>query len=109
MSKNEFAQILSGIHAAYAAEKITGSKTTVELWWQMLKDMPYVVAAKNLEQHVKKCKYPPTIAEIRKEQPRGFNNFIGRNYDMVQLERALLGVDRPGEIETNVGVKTLGE
>lgn len=99
MIKSEFAQILSGIHAAYPAEKITGDRTTVELWWQMLKDMPYMVAVKNLERHIKSCKFPPTIAEIRQERQMGFNNFVGRNYDMAKLECALLGTERLEEIE----------
>lgn len=99
MNKAEFSQLMAGMHSAYPGEKITGSENTVLLWWNMLKDMDYREAGRNLTDHIKTCKYPPTIAEIRKEQIRGFQNFTGRNYDMRKLELAMLGITSVSGIE----------
>lgn len=37
----------------------------VDMWTKMLSDIPIELAVKNLEQHIKTSKYPPTIADIR--------------------------------------------
>lgn len=99
MNKNEFKNLMAAIHSAYPNEKITDDKNTVMLWWNMLSDREYRAISRNLEKHIKTCKFVPTIAELRAEPPKGFSNFAERTYDMKKLERALLGIEEVKGVE----------
>lgn len=109
MTKSQFGSLMGAMNAAYPAEKITQNANKVRLWWEMLEDVEYSVAARNLQRHIKTNKYVPTIAEIRGSKASGFNNFTGRNYDMQKLELALLGVCRNEEIEDVKEGEMIGE
>lgn len=98
MNKTEFGNIMAAINAAYPSEKITQDANKVRLWWQMLTDMEYMVVAQNLQRHIKRSSFPPTIAELRGPS-QVFNNFTRRNYDMDKLEMALLGINKVTCIE----------
>lgn len=93
MNKTEFGYLMAAMNAAYPNEKITEDLKKTTLWFNMLRDMDYKTLAENLKRHIRTSKYAPTIAELRQEGPRGFNNFTGRNYDMDKLELALLGIN----------------
>lgn len=94
MNRNEFVSLMSAINGAYPNEQITRDEKKVKLWWSMLSDMDYREAANNLYRHIRRCRYVPTIAEIRGEDgDKAFNNFRRRHYDMDKLEMALLGMD----------------
>lgn len=99
MNKAQFGNIMAAINAAYPAEKITQDANKVRLWWEMLNDLEYALVARNLQRHIKTNKFAPSIAELRGTQANGFNNFVGRNYDMRKLELALLGIKTFAGIE----------
>lgn len=99
MKQVEFANIMAAMNAAYPHEKITCDSKKVKLWWNHLKDMDYKAVSKNLNQYIDVNEYPPSIADLRNKKPVGFDNFVGRNYDMNKLELALLGVNRVEGIE----------
>lgn len=90
MTRDEFKNIVKAIRGAYTNCAITTQQVFDE-WYALLGDMDYMIVSQNLQQHIKTNKFAPTIAELRGADKRGFNNFVGRNYDMPKLERALLG------------------
>jgi len=66
MNKQQFATLVTGIKSAYPASKILEDKASMDLWYVMLKDMPYEIAENAVMEHICTNIYPPNIAEIRK-------------------------------------------
>ena len=98
MTRVEFKNIVKAMRGAYVNCPITTQQVFDE-WFMLLKDMDYRTVSNNLQSHIKKSKYVPTIAELRGLELKGFNNFVGRNYDMDKLELALLGIRPVKSIE----------
>lgn len=92
MTKEEFGMIVIAIRSAYNKVSFLENTSDKKLWYEMLKDVDYRTASKNLERHVRENKFPPTIAELRGTGKKSFGNFQEREYNMEQLELALLGV-----------------
>lgn len=90
MIREEFKNIVKAMRGAYLNCPITTQQIFDE-WYMLLEDMDYLIVSENLQHHIKTCKFPPTIAELR-QNPNGFQNCISRNYDMNKLQLALIGV-----------------
>lgn len=54
------------MQSAYPREKVLPTESSVDLWYRVLGDLPYEVAATALAKHVLTSVWPPSIAEIRK-------------------------------------------
>ena len=88
MDKKEFSKLASTIRAYYPNTFRDGE--TMSLWYEQLKDVPYVTANDNLKHHVSTSKYAPTVAEIKGGY--GKNTFsdiaqrkIGESYDLSRI------------------------
>lgn len=66
MTKVEFAKLADAMKTYYPAAGLLPNKTAMQLWYEELKDVPYELAAVALRKHVSTNKFPPTIAELRK-------------------------------------------
>lgn len=81
MTESEVIKLLGMIYSAYPNMKEV-TQTTVNLWYECLKDMNVkdgLIAAKK---HILKSPYPPTIADIRKAKTTKetkFHNFRQRS------------------------------
>lgn len=108
MNKKEFATIAMGIRGAYPKAQILETTEEKELWYGMLKDMPYMEVAGNLKRHIQHSEFVPTIAELRNEHRRmDNNNFKRRYYDMDNLEMQLLNAqERALEVKYGTGIET---
>ncbi len=93
MTRDEFKNIVKAMRGAYTRCPITTQQVFDE-WYMLLADMDYRTVSENLVRHIKTNIYAPTVAELRRERPLGFNNFTSRNYDMNKLELALLGIHK---------------
>lgn len=67
MNKAEVAKLLTVIKIAYPNFEV--SESVVNLWYVMLKEMPFAKAERNLREHITKSKFPPTIAEVVRYDP----------------------------------------
>lgn len=65
MTKKEFALLASAIKTFYPREQLLPNTQAMELWFQMLGDIPYNVAEAALQKWVATNKFSPTIADIR--------------------------------------------
>lgn len=93
MTREEFKVIVKAMMAAYPQNCPVKTQDVFELWYSMLKDLTYKAVSTRLKNHIKTCKYAPSISELRGmsgEKINSFNNFHRRQYDMDQLERSLL-------------------
>ncbi|RUT48559.1 hypothetical protein EJP82_01040 [Paenibacillus anaericanus] len=62
MKQTETANFLAVIKTAYPFFEITVPVT--KLWQQMLQEVDYNIAKERLGQHIRSCKYAPTISDI---------------------------------------------
>lgn len=67
MTKQEFAMILAVVHSAYPNEKITTDKLASATYWEHLKNEDAGYIMQELQSHIRKSKFPPTIAELLNE------------------------------------------
>lgn len=65
MTKKEFALLASAIKTFYPREQLLPNTQSMELWFNMLGDIPYKVAEAALQKWVATNKFSPTIADIR--------------------------------------------
>lgn len=64
MEKSEFLVLVKTMKAVHPA--MFPGNETVDIWYQMLKDLNYEDAADALGKHLSISPYPPTIADIRR-------------------------------------------
>lgn len=65
MTQKEFAQFAMAMRTYYPKEKLLPNTEAMELWYEMLKDIPYDVAKATLNKWITENKWSPTIADIR--------------------------------------------
>ncbi|KAF6591018.1 replicative helicase loader/inhibitor [Paenibacillus sp. EKM205P] len=63
MTEEQTIDLLTLIATAYPM--FQANDDVLSLWNKMLSDIPAERATRNLQQHIKTMKFPPTIAEIR--------------------------------------------
>lgn len=67
MTKQEFGSIVSVIRGVYRDKTFLTDKEVKELWFELLKDIPYEQAKSAVMKHAMTSKWTPTIAEIREQ------------------------------------------
>ena len=67
MDKKEFAVIAAALQTYYPRFSLIPNEQAMELWYDGLKDIPADVASAGLKKWVMTEKWPPTIAELRKQ------------------------------------------
>lgn len=100
MDKQQFATLTIGIKSAYPASKILEDNASMDLWYMMLKDIPYDIAENAVMEHICTNVFPPNIAEIRKlcvERCKKPVLSYGEAWESVQKAISTYGRDRPQE------------
>ena len=65
MTTGEFNVFAKAMRTFFPKDNLLPTKESMDLWYGMLKDIPYPVAEAALKKHVSTSKWPPSIAEIR--------------------------------------------
>lgn len=65
MTFKEFGKLADAIKTYFPRDNMLPTDTSMELWYDMLKDMDYQSACIGLKNHVATSKFAPTIADIR--------------------------------------------
>lgn len=65
ITRNDTKSLLGLIVTAYPNSKIAATNETVDLWFDMLQDLPSDLAAAATKSMIATLKFPPTIADIR--------------------------------------------
>lgn len=64
MEKAEFLVLVKTMKAMYP--NMFKDEYSVNVWFEMLKDLPYKVASNALAKHINTSEYPPNVASIRR-------------------------------------------
>lgn len=67
MTKKEFSVIASSLRTYYPRENLLPNLQAMELWYDQLQDLPYVVAEAILKKWVATNRWSPSIADFRAE------------------------------------------
>lgn len=65
MTVDEFGQLAAAIKTFFPKDNMLPTNKAMDLWFDMLKDLPYESAYAALKKHVSSSRFPPTIADIR--------------------------------------------
>lgn len=65
MTRADTVKLLAIIITAYPASKVQDSPETIDLWHELLQDLPVEAAALATKSMISTNKFPPTIADIR--------------------------------------------
>lgn len=65
MTKEEFALMIKGMKAIYTYDNFLSDDYSKEMWYVLLKDLPYEAAAAALKAHMQTSPRVPTPADIR--------------------------------------------
>lgn len=67
MNRQQFGQFAMALKTYYPKENILPNNQAMELWFNQLGDLDYMIAQEVLNNWVRKSKWSPSIAEILKE------------------------------------------
>ena len=65
MTRDEFKILVKAMKAVYAQQTFLPDQDAFNVWYGMLKDLPYDLAQIAIQKHMLTEKFPPTIADIR--------------------------------------------
>lgn len=66
MGKEEFAILVKAMKAVYSDVKFIADSDAFNVWYELLKDIPYEVCQAAVHKYMSTNTFPPTIADIRK-------------------------------------------
>lgn len=86
MTKQEFSMYAMALRTFYPKEKLLQTQQAMELWYQLLKDIPYAKAQTELVEWTKSHRWSPSIAEIlgNKTEPEAGAYSVGMD-DYIKL------------------------
>jgi hypothetical protein len=65
MTKQEFSTLAATLKASYSNSKFFTTREQVDVWYEMLCDLPYPDANRSVQKYIRTNRFPPSIAEIR--------------------------------------------
>ena len=113
MTRPETKLLLGLIVTAYPSSRIAADDRTVDLWFEMLADLPSDVAAAATKAMFATLKFPPTIADIREAVARSVSDArgditAGEAWDRVLRAVRRYGWNRPDEAKAALGERLWG-
>ena len=65
MTRDEFSILVKAMKAVYSDPKFIADKDAFDVWYELLKDLPYMVCQTAIHKYMSSNRFPPTIADIR--------------------------------------------
>ena len=66
MTKDEFKILVKGMKSIYSDPKFIADQFAFDMWYGVLKDLPYEVASMATQEYIQTEKFPPMPADIRR-------------------------------------------
>lgn len=66
MERSEFAVLVKAMKAVYSDPKFIADQDAFNVWYELLKDIPYNLCQVSIHKYMSTNKFPPTIADLRK-------------------------------------------
>lgn len=65
MERSEFAILVKAMKAVYSDPKFIADQDAFNVWYELLKDIPYNLCQVAIHKYISTNKFPPTIADLR--------------------------------------------
>ena len=65
MERNEFAVLVKAMKAVYSDPKFIADQDAFNVWYELLKDIPYAICQAAIHKYMSTNRFAPTIADIR--------------------------------------------
>ena len=65
MERNEFAILVKAMKSVYSDPKFIADQDAFNVWYELLKDIPYDICQAAIHKYMSTNRFPPTIADIR--------------------------------------------
>lgn len=79
MTREEFKTLVKGMKAVYAQPTFIPDQDAFNVWFELLKDIPYQQANVAIQKYMLTEKFPPTIADIREKASTRLSYLSKRN------------------------------
>ena len=83
MEREEFKTLVKGMKAVYAQPTFIPDQNAFNVWYELLKDLPYKQVNAAIQKHMVTERFPPTIADLREKSAEIVEQKTGR---MSELE-----------------------
>lgn len=70
LTKENFKPLVMGMKSVFNDARFIPNNEAFDVWFEMLKDIPYAALMSGIQSYMMVGKYPPTIADIREEARR---------------------------------------
>ena len=97
MTKADTAKLLTIIIKAYPSSRLQADDDTLNLWHEMLSDLPVEIAASSTKALISTLRFPPTIADIRESVARSMAEARGELTPGEEWGRVLAAVRKYGD------------
>lgn len=98
MNEQQFLVISTTIKAAYPNATILPDRASMNVWYELLKDLEYEACKSSVIELISTNKFPPSIAEIREKYSAKTNDRIktpGEAYESVMTAISKFGRNEP--------------
>lgn len=108
MNRQETARLLQTIVALYPSSRLRADELTVELWHEMLGDLPGEVVSAAVKRMCAVLKFPPSVADVREavakavQEAQGVPS-AGEAWARVRRAASWYGYIRPDEARRELG------
>lgn len=109
MTKADTAKLLQIIIKAYPSSRLQADDDTLNLWHEMLSDLPVDIAASAAKAMIATLRFPPTIADIREAVARSISEARGDLTAGEAWAKVLKAVGRYGYYRGDEARAALGE
>lgn len=65
MTRDEFSILVKAMKAVYSDPKFIADKDAFNVWYELLKDIPYEICQAAIHKYLSINRFPPTIADLR--------------------------------------------
>ncbi len=108
MNKHETATLLQTVIALYPSSRLRADEVTVDLWHEMLRDLPGEVVSAAVKRMCAVLKFPPSVADVREAVAKAVQEAqdvpsAGEAWARVQRAASWYGYYRPEEARHELG------
>lgn len=110
MTRQEFANLMAALKAAYQRDNFMNDKETVAVWYELLRDMSFAELNKSVISYIRNETFPPTVADLCRYANIIAGNDWSVDWNKLKNGAKLSEVDYPGQYAyMTIGQKVFDE
>ena len=107
MTFDEFKRLVKGMKSVYTRDNFLPDRESIQIWYSLLKDIPYEVLNVTIQKYMMTNKFPPTIADLRELSSEAMHGQISDWGD--GWEQVLKAIRRYGYYDVKAALDSMDE